>query len=142
MKPTITLLLALCFLMAVNHTAYSQMRKINWLEGTWTGIGFQANALTQNTWEIILTYNKEAGQLSIEYPSFPCNGYWELQEASRHKAVFIEYIAEGKNRCQDEGIVVVTKIDENYITVSYFTTIRHDGVVAFSTLRKQITGFR
>ena len=116
---------------------YAQYSKTEWLDGTWFGVGYQANALSQNTWNINLVYNHSTKEIKIEYPTFPCGGYWKLQEASRHKAVFVEYITDGKNLCQNEGTVVVTKIDENFVTVSYFLPNLVEGVVAFSTLQKQ-----
>lgn len=137
MKRTIFIFTVILLLTASLNESYAQKRKTKWLDGTWTGLGFQSNALSQNVWPIKLTYDYKSGSFVINYKSFPCSGYWKLQDASRHKAGFIEYITDGKDRCQDGNLVIVTKIDEEYITVSYFAPEYFDGVIAYSTLRRE-----
>ena len=118
------------------QTSFGQVAKVKWLEGTWIGEGYQPGALNQKTWEIHLTYDCQKKEININYPSFPCSGYWKLIKADNSKAEFMEYITEGQNLCVKEEKVIVTKVNEEYITVSYFIA-EYDGVAAFSTLRKK-----
>lgn len=117
------------------QSSYSQVTETKWLEGTWLGEGYQPGALNQKTWDINLIYDYQKQDISINYPTFPCSGYWKLVNADKNKAEFIEYITEGQTLCVKEEKVIVTKINEEYITVSYFIA-EYDGVAAFSTLRK------
>ncbi len=118
------------------QSSFSQVAKTKWLEGTWIGEGYQPGALNQKTWEINLIYDNQKKEININYPTFPCSGYWKLVKANKNKAEFVEYITEGQTLCVKEEKVVVTKINEEYITVSYFIA-EYDGVAAFSTLRKK-----
>ncbi len=112
------------------------VQELQWLNGNWVGIGFQPSAMNQKSWEINLTYNAKQG-FSINYPSFPCNGYWELMKFDQNKATFVEHLTDGLNVCQDKNVVVVTRIDDNFITVSYFFPQFTQDVVAFSTLKRK-----
>ncbi|MCK5536944.1 MAG: hypothetical protein KAI79_08965 [Bacteroidales bacterium] len=120
--------------------SYSQHKNTKWLDGKWVGVGFQPEASSNNAWDICLNYNYSSKSIKITYPSFPCGGHWKLQEADKNKAVFIEYITTGKTKCQSNGKVIVTKIDDNFISVSYFYPGLADGVVSFSTLQRKMDG--
>jgi len=108
----------------------------DWLNGSWTGIGVQPGALNQVVWEIVLSYDTATKKILISYPTFPCSGYWELQRGDKQKAIFIERITEGKDKCQDANTVVLTRINENYVTISYFYPSMSDALSSFSTLTK------
>jgi hypothetical protein len=114
----------------------AQHKKTKWLDGSWVGVGYQPVALSQTTWEIFLDYDYDNNIITINYPSFPCSGHWKLVKADKNKAEFIEYIDEGKEYCNDLGVIIVTRIDERYITISYFLPEVMDGEIAFSTMEK------
>lgn len=124
------------FILFSNQAVFGQVQNTKWLDGTWVGEGYQPGALTQQTWQIILVYDYQKQEIIISYPSFPCSGYWTLEKADKQIAIFTEKITEGKNLCVNEEKVIVTRIDDEYITVSYFIA-ELDGVAAFSTLRKK-----
>jgi len=136
MKKAVIILLSVLFICAISDESLAQFRKTKWLDGTWTGTGFQPNA-TVDTWKIVLSYDSSKKYSQIEYPGFPCGGYWELVDATRHKAEFKEHLTKGKDRCQDSGKIIITKIDDNFVTISYFYPEFTKKVVAFSTLEKE-----
>ncbi len=136
MKKAVIILLSVFFTCAIAEDCMAQYRKTKWLDGTWTGTGFQPDA-TNDTWQIILTHDASKKFSQIDYPDFPCSGYWELIDANRHKAEFNEKLTEGKDRCQDSGKIIITKINDNFVTISYFYPEFTKKVVAFSTLEKE-----
>jgi hypothetical protein len=116
----------------------AQHNKTKWLDGSWTGVGFQPMALNHQAWQIYLDYDFENETIAINYPDFPCSGHWKLVKADKHKAEFIEYIDEGEDLCNSEGQIIVTLIDDRYITISYFLPKIMDGVIASATMEKVI----
>lgn len=66
------------------------------------------------------TADPRTGTYDIDYPSVPCKGHWSLVKSDEHVAEFKEKITENLDSCVDKGRVVLTKIDENFITFSYF----------------------
>ena len=84
-----------------------------WIDGVWQGKGYQLN--TDTRWTISLSAHVESGTYTISYPSIPCGGEWELLESNAHQALFKETIKE-TFRCVNQGKIVITKIDQNYIT--------------------------
>ncbi len=135
MKSLFNLFLVLiCTTMCSN--LFAQHCKTKWMDGDWAGVGYQEDAMNQNSWSVDLNYNFKGKTISINYPSFPCGGSWKLEKANKNKAIFTEVLSSGKTLCQDGGRVIVTKIDKNFITVTYFNESQ-SAVVAFSTLTKQ-----
>lgn len=112
-------------------------KELNWLSGAWIGEGYQPGALNQKTWTIKLNFNLSTNEILIEYPTFPCSGFWKLEKADNRQAVFIEYITEGKTLCQDAGKMVITKIDDTNISYAAFLPQFQKGVIAFSVLEKK-----
>jgi hypothetical protein len=109
-------------------------KKVKWLEGKWRGIGYEDDF--KEIWEVVLDFNNRDGLMKISYPSFPCGGDWELVSSNKHKATFIEHITKNPNLCQDEGTVVVTKIDSKFVSVAFFLPDYSDDVTAFTVLKK------
>jgi hypothetical protein len=136
MKKTILMFLTFFLLCSGYYNLNAQFNKTKWMDGNWWGVGCQPYALDHQDWEIFLTYNYENKTIKISYPEFPCSGHWKLVKANKNKAEFIEYITEGENLCNNEGKVIITRIDDNYITVSYFLPKVVEGVIAFGTLQK------
>ena len=120
-----------------NTTKKESKKELQWLNGTWTGQGYQQDASTQSTWKINFTFNNTTNEMLIEYPSFPCSGYWKLQKSDSRQATFIENITQGKTLCQDQGTIIITKIDDTFVSYVYFLPQFQKGVVAFSVLERK-----
>jgi hypothetical protein len=84
----------------------------------------------------VLDYDVSANRRSVEYPTFPCRGFWALEKADDRRAEFVEHITDGADQCQDGSRVVVTKIDDHYVSIAYFLSGLHEGVIAFSVLER------
>jgi len=93
---------------------------VQWLQGRWKGMGFQTDI--ESTWTIELNAYMEGGQVLIDYPSIPCGGVWKLKSADDCRAEFVEHITSGKNRCRDLGKLIITYIDANHVSYTYFAT--------------------
>ncbi|EZH75912.1 hypothetical protein ATO12_03725 [Aquimarina atlantica] len=109
---------------------------IIWLNGQWEGVGCQLDLEENNTWSISLEVDVYQQLFEIQYPSLECSGQWELVEYSNDRAVFNELILENTNTCIKEGTVIITKVDENHISFSYYI-IDGEDVLAFSTLKRK-----
>lgn len=83
----------------------------------WVGLGFQEN--TQNSWKIEL-FKISNNSYKINYPSIPCSGLWKTEKIEKNRIVFTEIINENVNKCVPINKVVVTKIDDKHLSVSYF----------------------
>ncbi len=138
MKNSIVIIAALIVIIISSTNLKAQNKKTEWLNGSWNGIGYQPLALNHDVWNIYLNYDNQNEVITIEYPDFPCSGHWKLVSANKNIAEFVEYIEEGKELCNDQGKIIVTKIDEKYITISYFLPEIFDGVIAFSTMERVI----
>ena len=93
---------------------------LNWLIGDWQGTGLQILP-ADHTWKINFSYFPgHEGPFIINYPSIPCNGHWELESNEYHRVVFTERITKGYFRCANNGKVIITYVDENHISFSYF----------------------
>lgn len=110
----------------------------NWLDGNWTGIGYQIDLKEDNQWTIALEIEK--GSYNISYPSLDCSGKWKLTKYSEDQATFIEVIEKNTSTCTNNGKIILSKIDNKRILYSYFYNdgINNDGkkAMAFSTLEK------
>ncbi len=105
----------------------------NWLDGSWIGKGYQLDALNNSTWAIELEMDAKSGKYTVAYPSLECSGKWDLFEANDHRAVFKEIIEVGTNRCFNGGKLVITKVDKNHLSYTFFYP--DDNVMgAYSTL--------
>jgi hypothetical protein len=116
MKKIHLLCLMATLVLCTNYTTTTAIKVPKWLVGHWIGVGYQINF--GNSWTMALDVGNN-GETIIEYPSIPCNGVWIMRSAKRDKAVFQEII-EQKSICSDKGQVVVTKVDDNHITFTYF----------------------
>ena len=101
----------------------------NWIQGEWEGVGYQLNSA--GNWSIRL--NVKEDRYSIAYPSLECSGNWQLQKQSDMKLEFIETITKGTDKCVNKGRIVITKVDENHVTFTYFSPNSGE-LEAFSTL--------
>lgn len=96
----------------------AQAQEHTWLSGTWIGISYQVSL--KDTWKVVLDCDVQANQYDIDYPSLFCNGEWELKVMTDQKARFKEVITRGFNVCNTGRTIVITRINENYITYSSF----------------------
>ena len=114
----------------------SFLRNKPWFEGKWTGVGFQIDLEHDNTWDIELEIDAKKEIYTISYPSLNCSGKFILIKHSKEQATFKEVIEKITIDCVKEGIVILSKIDDNLTLYSYFYK---DGkkASAFSTLEKK-----
>ena len=109
-------------------------RSYTWMNGSWEGIGLQISP-NPHTWTISLSANISENVYEIEYPSLSCGGKWVPEEITNSRAVFVEYIEKGILRCVHKGKVVITYVDDQHISFSYFHP--YDGRLdSHSTLEK------
>jgi len=119
------------------YAALSRTKPV-WLNGMWTGKGFQPNM--KDVWSVKFTYNEKGNSAIIKYPSLGCEGEWEMIENRGNQVVFIEKINIGKSKCVDGSKIIVSKIDNNYINVTWVSS-QISGVDAYATLTKD-TGIK
>ncbi|ADV47613.1 hypothetical protein Celal_0267 [Cellulophaga algicola DSM 14237] len=135
----IVLLFSLFLLTSCGVSNKSSVKNKKWLEGKWTGIGYQTDLQEASQWTIALDIEK--GNYNISYPSLYCAGKWKLTKYSEDQATFTELIENNTTTCIKNGTIILTKIDETRILYSYFYNdgINNDGkkAAAFSTLEKQ-----
>jgi len=89
----------------------------DWLLGTWEGKGYQLNG---DTWKTILHYNSK-DDIKINYPDFPCNGYWYFDKENSHQIFFKEKITVGQNNCVVGVDILIEKVSENIMGVYFFS---------------------
>ena len=104
----------LAFLFMFTSSAYCE-KEVDSIEGTWIGKGYQDNG---STWTIALVAKK--GVFNISYPSLNCGGFWSIEKADSNRTWFIETITYGKGNCISNGRIVITLINEKYITYTWF----------------------
>ena len=126
-----TALATLVFAVTLVEGKAKKNKKALWLNGVWEGTGYQLNNAT--TWSIKFIGDPENQTYSIEYPSLKCSGTWKAEQITANMARFVETITVGKNLCLDGGTVIVTRIDEKYMTFTYLDP-GTDNLGSFSTL--------
>ena len=127
----LTLLLGILFLF-ISSSIFAQNNSIEWLNGSWEGIGYQTN--NQHRWSVEFEYDKNSQEATISYPSLQCSGVWEFVSMEKNKAVFTEKITKGKSNCIDGSKIVINKINEEYIGISWFSQYI-EGVDAYAALK-------
>jgi len=124
-------LLTLIFAVTLVEGKAKKNKKAVWLSGVWEGTGYQLN--NGSTWSIKFVGDSENQTYTIEYPSLKCSGTWQAKKISATMAEFVETITVGKTLCLDGGTVIVTRIDERYMTFTYLNPDTND-LGSFSTL--------
>ncbi len=138
MKNPIALLSSLLLVVLLAPTAYAQnanspyLKRIKWIQGTWSGVGYQEAMKAE--WDIELKCNVQTGDFKISYPSISCSGIWELKNANGYRAEFLEVIQEEQDNCGDVVRVVVTRIEDRFISVAFFLPEVDDTVAAYTVL--------
>ena len=108
----------------------------NWLDGNWSGIGHQIDIKEDNQWTIELKINTKEDLYNISYPSLNCSGKWELMKYSGTQATFKEVIDNNIIDCVENGIIIISKIDNSRVSFSYFY-VGDKKASAFTTLEKK-----
>jgi hypothetical protein len=119
---------------SAGHQDPSVLRKVKWLDGKWTGVGYQEAMKAE--WDIVLDCATSEGKIHIIYPSISCKGEWQLQHANNFRAEFLEVIKEEQDNCGDVVRVVVTRIDERFVSVAFFLPEVDDAVAAYTVLTR------
>ena len=108
----------LCLLLLLAGSAASAQSKSNpnsWIKGTWEGTGYQTD--DKSTWAMVL---KASGQrFAIDYPSLSCGGRWRLISLNASRARFRERLDRGQNKCEDNGNVLIQRLNGNQIMFLY-----------------------
>lgn len=105
----------LCLLSLSSFVAYPQRKGNTWLNGEWTGTGYQID--TDSTWTMRLTVNGR--RFKIEYPSLKCGGKWTLLAASTRTAWLREKITSNPQECADNGSVVIQRLNRSQVAFRY-----------------------
>ena len=103
-----------------------------WLEGVWTGEGYQSD--TRTTWTIRVTVHD--GYFGVEYPNIPCRGTWSVTNKHSRGASFIESITEGIGRCANGERILLERVSDSEISCKF----SHAGsrvVIATAVLTKK-----
>jgi hypothetical protein len=111
----------------------------NWIDGIWTGIGFQQQGFVGTVWTIKFTADENKSEFFIEYPTLGSSGVWKLmnKESMAERYSFEEVILNQRGNTMDGGKVVVTKVNDDYMSFSYFLPPLCETVVAWSTLKRE-----
>jgi uncharacterized caspase-like protein len=97
-----------------------------WLEGLWTGQGYQSIKRAdrapgaddyESNWSIALTV--EQGAFKIDYPSLGCGGHWSRVLGNDREIVFTENITYGRERCIDKGKVTLGLVSRGALSFTY-----------------------
>jgi hypothetical protein len=110
----------------------SDDKGLKWLDGVWEGKGYQSNP--KSTWTIKLIVQNDS--YVIEYPSLTCRGKWSLIEKETGKARFKEIITEGLSRCENNGTVLIEKVDDAQVSFKY-SSPNTTSVTSTAVLRKR-----
>ncbi len=126
-------LLALAFFFIFAFTTSCDAQK--WLKGHWVGTGFQYNS-DISTWDIDFEFHSK-NDVIIKYPTLACSGTFAKVSSNRHRAIFREKINVGLDNCFDNSKVIITKIDDNYISIAYFLPEQFKGPMATAILGRK-----
>ena len=103
-----------------------------WLEGIWTGTGYQSNP--KQTWTIKFTAQNDTYR--IDYPSIPCGGEWKVITLGKSTATFRERLTYGQTLCIDNGTVTIQKLNDTQVAFRFVEPNR-TRVTARAVLNRQ-----
>lgn len=114
-------------------------QSLSWMEGSWTGKGYQPNLGKYPYWQMEMKISFESGEgtLKIEYPSIPCSANWELISSEPKSAVFIEKLVSGKDLCIDGSRITVSYVDDNQIMIVFYEPENMDVEYASAKLKRK-----
>lgn len=124
------------FLISLTFLSCNTSRKIEkskdfpvWMQGEWLSYGFQLN--TSTNWSIYLKVDEKTA--NIQYPSLDCGGNWTIEKQEKNSITLIETITKGTDKCTNQGKIIITKVNAEHISFSYFSPF-NNRIEAFSTL--------
>lgn len=108
--------------------------KLAWLNGKWEGVGYQIDG---QTWKVELNKDKDKRIIDISYPSLGCSGEWTVVKNEKERVLLKEKITIGADRC-DQGVeIVLTKVNDTHVAVTYFLKSYSENAIAHTVLVKQ-----
>ncbi|MDF1547690.1 MAG: hypothetical protein P1P88_07695 [Bacteroidales bacterium] len=110
-------LLAILIFFSLNLNA--QKKKSEWINGIWRGTGFQLD--NSSSWSIRFVANTKTKIYKIDYGTLSCGGNWELVSIDENRAVFIEKITDGVDKCLNGSTIIITFVSDNYLSYSCFS---------------------
>ncbi|MDX2306399.1 MAG: hypothetical protein NW226_26555 [Microscillaceae bacterium] len=119
------------FMVCQNTVLRSQTT--NWMDGTWIGIAYQVGI--KDTWKIVLKNDFSKKSYAVSYPTLNCQVTWDLLQADTQKASFQQKITQSAPNCNQDNLIVITKISEEYVTYSSFLPQTGE-LFAYATLVK------
>jgi hypothetical protein len=87
------------------RTVKTNTTKKGWLNGKWSGKGYEDNG---ETWQVVLDY-KNKNEIKISYPSFPCSGTWVFDKENETQIFFTEKITKGASKCKPGNRILIEK---------------------------------
>jgi hypothetical protein len=96
----------------------SAQKKNDWINGIWRGTGFQLN--NSSSWSIRFEANTKTNTYKIDYGTLSCGGNWVLKEIEKNRAVFIEKITDGKDKCINGNTIIITFVSDKYLSYTCF----------------------
>lgn len=109
----------------------SQTAETEWLNGVWTGDGYQTD--TKTRWAVRFTAQDET--YLIDYPDIPCKGTWTLIEKNSRSASFNEVITRGLDQCSNSH-VMVERLSASEISCRYMH-LKSRALIATAVLTKK-----
>ena len=106
---------------------------VDWLDGTWIGIAYQVG--TDDACKIVFKSDAAQKSHTVDYPTINCRGDWELIQSDDQKASFRQKIPHHSENCNQESLVVITKISDDYVTYSSFLA-KTGELFSYATLLK------
>ena len=123
--------LLLIFILIVSSC--SEQKSIIDISDKWEGIGYQINI--RETWKIEVT-KKSKNVYFINYPDIPCSGEWTVVSESQNKITLKEDIKNDTNNCIVESEVIITKINDKNLSVTFFLSNDKAKLYSFGVLEK------
>ncbi len=99
------------FILVMSFFVSAQNKDYEWLNGTWEGTAYQIDSDT--IWTMRLTAS--GGRYAIEYPTLKCGGSWRIVSLSLERATFIERINHGRDKCVDDGNLIIERLNAEQI---------------------------
>lgn len=109
-------------------------RNLSFLNGRWSGIGFQTN--NGHTRQADLYFDREKGIASVTYPSLKCGGEWKFKKTQGRRYYFTELIQTGEKNCLSGKTVIISRINQDFINVAWDSE-NIEGIDAFAVFERK-----
>jgi hypothetical protein len=132
MKNLSKIIFIICILL--QSTAFSKDIFLN-KNAKWSGLGYQED--TNSSWKIELEKISK-NSYKINYPTIPCAGIWKVEKTEKNRIILKEVITENIDNCVPVNRVIITKIDNEHLSVSYFMVDENTNhIYAFGVLQME-----